>query len=107
MISLGSVVPTVLLCKKKNGDLFKRPPVIAYNKQQNLQGHQIRDKIPRAPRIHPKIKILGMKKCGNDCTACPYILEGKSIKVNGLDWKINKDHQRMMVDPMLMIVLDL
>ena len=24
------------------------------------------------------------------CTACPYIIEGKSIKINGHDWKIYK-----------------
>ena len=70
-------------------DVFKRPPLIAYKRQQNLRGHLIRARVPRAPRPHPQRQVLGMKKCGNNCTACPYIREGKSIKINGIDWKIN------------------
>ena len=31
-----------------------------------------------------------MKKCGQNCTACPYIKECKSIKINGIEWKINR-----------------
>ena len=31
-----------------------------------------------------------MFKCGRGCTACPYIREGKSIKVNDKSWKINR-----------------
>ena len=31
-----------------------------------------------------------MKKCGKGCTGCPYIKEGKSLKINGVDWKINQ-----------------
>ena len=31
-----------------------------------------------------------MKKCGNQCTACAYIKEGNSFKINGSMWKINK-----------------
>ena len=32
-----------------------------------------------------------MRKCGEDCTACPYIRTGKRIKINGIEWKINQD----------------
>ena len=32
-----------------------------------------------------------MRKCGTNCTACPYIREGKRIKINGQEWKINGD----------------
>ena len=39
-----------------------------------------------------KRKNPGMKKCGNWCTACPYIKEGKSVKINGQKtWKINRN----------------
>ena len=31
-----------------------------------------------------------MKKCGKDCPACPFIREGKQLKVNGKQWKINR-----------------
>ena len=31
-----------------------------------------------------------MKNCGENCTACPYITECKSVKINGIDWKINR-----------------
>ena len=32
-----------------------------------------------------------MKKCGKNCTACPYIREVKSLRMNGKDWKINQN----------------
>ena len=33
-----------------------------------------------------------MKKCGQNCSACPYIKEGQNIKINkNSDWKINKE----------------
>ena len=30
------------------------------------------------------------KRFGENCTACPYIKECKSVKINGIDWKINQ-----------------
>ena len=32
-----------------------------------------------------------MEKCGNNCTACPFIKEAKSLKINGVESKINKN----------------
>ena len=33
-----------------------------------------------------------MKKCGKWCTACPYVREGKNIKINqNKTWKINRN----------------
>ena len=43
------------------------------------------------PFGNPKRKLNGMRKCGEGCTACPYIREGKRIKINGVEWKINQD----------------
>ena len=40
---------------------------------------------------YPKRRLNGMKKCGENCTASPYILNKKSIKINGIDWKINQN----------------
>ena len=31
-----------------------------------------------------------MKKCGKNCTACPYIKEVKSLYINQKEWKINQ-----------------
>ena len=31
-----------------------------------------------------------MNKCGQNCTACPYIREVKSLKINKKEWKINQ-----------------
>ena len=31
-----------------------------------------------------------MKKCGKNCTACPYIKEVKSLKMKEVEWKINQ-----------------
>ena len=36
--------------------------------------------------------IKGMKKCGEGCPACPYIKEGKSVKINNKEGKINKPY---------------
>ena len=32
-----------------------------------------------------------MKKCGTNCLACPYTKETKSIKLNVINWKINRN----------------
>ena len=29
-------------------------------------------------------------KTGRNCTACPYIREVKSLRINGTEWKINQ-----------------
>ena len=31
-----------------------------------------------------------MKRCGKDCSACPYIREVKSLNINTNEWKINQ-----------------
>ena len=75
---------------KNLGEVFKKPPLIAYKRQQNLKGMLIRAKVASKGKKYPKRKLLGMKKCGDSCTVCPYIREGKSIKINSVDWKINR-----------------
>ena len=71
-------------------NVFQRPPLIAFKRQQNIRGHLIRAQVARAKRPYPQRKQQGMKNCGRSCTACPYIKQGKGIKINGIDWKINK-----------------
>ena len=59
------------------GEVFKQPPLIAYKMQQNLKEQLISAKVPRKERPSSKRNWKGMKKCGDDCTACPYILDKK------------------------------
>ena len=53
----------------------------------------IRSKVPKKPKIHEERESKGMKKCGKGCPACPYILEGKSIKVQEQEkWTLNRKY---------------
>ena len=73
-------------------DVFKEPPLTAFKRQRNIKDNIIRAKIPMEPNKRPIRHNPGMKRCGNWCTACPYIREGTSIQVNrGEKWKINKN----------------
>ena len=69
-------------------EVFKEPPLTAYKRNQNIRGHLIRAKVARDQRNKRYIK--GMKKCGQNCTSCPYIKEGKHFKINNSKWNINK-----------------
>ena len=33
-----------------------------------------------------------MKNCGKGCPVCTYIKEGKTLKINEREWKINKPY---------------
>ena len=33
-----------------------------------------------------------MTNCGKGCPACPYNKEGKRVKINNKEWKINKPY---------------
>jgi hypothetical protein len=69
-------------------EVFKEPPLTAFRRQKNIRNHLIRALVPNISR--PKRNLTGMNKCGKNCSACPYIKEGKSIKINSVNWKINK-----------------
>ena len=71
-------------------ECFQNPPIIAFKKQQNLREHIIRAKLPPPLKIHEKRKMRGMTKCGKQCSACPYIKEGKTIEHKQTTWQINK-----------------
>ena len=70
--------------------VFKDPPLTAFRRQLNLRNHLIRARVPQKERNHPKRFINGMSKCGDQCTACPYVKEGKKIRINGQTWNINR-----------------
>ena len=60
---------------------------------QHLGGRRIcviRAKVPSDPKHYPQRRQRGMRKCGNNCTACPFIREVKSLNINRSEWKINQ-----------------
>ena len=61
-------------------DCFPEPPLTAYRRPNNLREYIIRAKVPPPPETRPKRILKGMTKFGFDCTARPYILEGKVLK---------------------------
>ena len=70
-------------------EVFNQPPLTAYKRQKNVRDHLIRARVPQKPSSYPERNRRGMRKCGANCTACPYIKEVKSLKVKDFDWKIN------------------
>ena len=61
-----------------------------FRRQKNIREYLIRAKIPNPIAERPKRNLKGMTKCGKQCSACPYIKEGRSIKFNQSTWKINR-----------------
>ena len=64
----------------------------AFKRQRNLRDLLIKAKVPENEKPYPERSLKGMKKCNKVwCSACPYVGEGKSIKIEGQkDWNINK-----------------
>ena len=71
-------------------EVFTQPPLTAFRRQRNIKDHIIRAKLPVDPKMYPERRQRGMKKCGKNCTACPYIREVKSLRMNGKDWKLTR-----------------
>ena len=73
------------------GDVFPSPPLTAYKRQPNIRSHIIRAAVSKGPSRYPQRNQRSMTKCNiQDCTACPFIKEGKEVKINGVSWRINK-----------------
>ena len=72
-------------------EVFSQPPLTAYRRQKNIRDHIIRAKVAADPKPYPGRTQRGMKKCGKNCTACPYIREAKSLRINSQEWKINQN----------------
>ena len=70
-------------------EVFPQPPLTAFKRQKNLRDFLVRAKVPSPPRPHRQRQLKGMKKCGKMCTACPFVQEGKVVKINTKEWKIN------------------
>ena len=70
-------------------EVFPKPPLVAFKRQKNIKDYIIRSKIPKTQQIQPKRSNGGMKKCGKSCPTCPFIREGKYIKLNKGRWEIH------------------
>ena len=71
-------------------DVFPQPPMTGYRKQRNLKNYLIKTKVAPPPKRETR-QIKGMIKCGKSCANCPYVKEGKIIKINKEEnWIINK-----------------
>ena len=51
----------------------------------------VRAKVPPPLKKNPRRKIPGMRKCGRQCHACPYIKEEKQLKCGETIWKLSKE----------------
>ena len=69
-------------------DTFPEPPLVAYKRQKNLGDFLIRAKVNPKNNRKSNRKLRGMKKCGQECHACPYINERKNIKSGNHTWNI-------------------
>ena len=71
-------------------EVFPEPPLVAFRRQKNIKDFLARAKIPaNTTRQHRNLN--GMKKCTQQCTACPYIKEGTEIKGCKFKWNIVKN----------------
>ena len=71
-------------------EVFPEPPLTAFKRQKNIKDFLIRAKIPPNKFSRPKRHMFGMRKCGKQCTACPFIRECKEVKSKeNFKWKIN------------------
>ena len=72
-------------------EVFPSPPLIAYKRQPNFRSYLIRAALAKGQQRYPQRNQKGMTKCNkNSCTACPYVREGKGLRINEESWKINR-----------------
>ena len=72
-------------------EVFPQPPLTAFRKQQNIRDILIKAKLPVPTKPYPTRQGNGMVKCGQACTACPYIIECKEIKINNSNkWQLRR-----------------
>ena len=69
-------------------EVFPQPPLTAFKRQRNIKDHTVRAKVPKSIERYPKREVKGMQKCLKNCSACPYIKEGKSVRTSGGTWNL-------------------
>ena len=88
-------------------DCFPQPPLVAFKRQRNLRESLIRAKVPPPPDLRPKRILKGVVKCGKECTACPYIIEGRNVRIDKRStWRINKKLNCLTFNSVYMIECD-
>ena len=70
-------------------EVFPEPPLVAFRRQKNVKDYLIRSKVPIKHNRESQRDKRGMKKCGKECPACPFINVGREIKQEKFTWKIN------------------
>ena len=60
-------------------NLFPEPPLVAFRRQKNIKDYLIRSKVPKPVNRKSESDKRGMKRCGKQCPACPFIKEGKYV----------------------------
>ena len=79
-------------------EIFPEPPFSAFKKQANLKQYLIRATVPPANQRPMRQLTL----CGKECAACPYIMEGRNIKINKNQIrKIKKESELFELQPNL------
>ena len=72
-------------------DVFLQPPLVSFKRRKNLKDKLVRAKVSKDIKIKTNRSLKGMKKCGFQCTAFPYINETKEIYSSTWKWNITKD----------------
>jgi hypothetical protein len=72
-------------------NVFPSPPLTAFRRQPNIRSFIIRAAVAKPKGRYPERSKKGMKKCQKEnCTACPFIVEGKTVIINKKSWRIEK-----------------
>ena len=74
-------------------ETFPDPPLVAYKVAPNLRSKLIRAKVPPKPAFRPKRMVPGMKKCGKNCPACPYVQTGRTFKATATTYEVDLNAQ--------------
>ena len=72
-------------------ECFPQPPLTAFKRPRNIRELLIRAKVPPPPALREKRTLKGMAKCSFNCSACPYVITGRNIKIyKRSTWNINR-----------------
>ena len=72
-------------------EVFPEPPLVAFRRQKNVKDYLVRSKVPDKINRKSLRDKRGMKRCGKQCPACPFVKEGKFVNLKKGTWKINTE----------------
>ena len=72
-------------------EVFPEPPLVAFKRQKNIKDYLVRSKVTPIQNRKSQRDKRGMRRCGKQCPACPFVKEGKFIKYNKSTWTINSE----------------